>query len=532
VSWYSENGGHWGMSPAYDRPDHPGFSRTISYRCMFLPQRIPEYATRLGRVGWRHGLTASASGRVSIASAATGPEAITWKPHAGKGSQAIRAAIVNPARLDPERQIEVCMQCHLETTSMQFAGGYDAAGPRRLLVSAWRGPGGLHALFSIMPREPAMTINSNWSAPPTDSGNRPVSTPDRKALPARRATIPTRPQRAKNSVAATNRACRSCHNVLIANHPAGRDCVSCHMPQRQAEDAIRITITDHRSSARARQPTGQGGADGIRFLRRRSDALLPRNASALALAIGQVKQLANLPAGLTQLEKVVNANLPADGDAWFEIGGSSSGRGQVQKIHRFLPGGGKAESGKLAVSRTVWVRIENGRLILIVGQCTESFRVARSLRDRSSAWVGIFRNSAESDSEAMAYFRQALAIDPESAPAWNNLSNLRARTGDDSGAERRFGEAVRLQPELSALHVNLGNVLARRGKRAQHELSLRKHSHWFVHGGCAVGMFVKLGRHGQSVKAARGELMRHSLRNQMHEAHNNLGTYFSRSPIR
>src|ERR1019366_4280991 len=32
VTWYPEDGkagGHWGMSPAYDRPDHPGFSREV-----------------------------------------------------------------------------------------------------------------------------------------------------------------------------------------------------------------------------------------------------------------------------------------------------------------------------------------------------------------------------------------------------------------------------------------------------------------------------------------------------------------------
>src|SRR6266567_603367 len=33
----------------------------------------------------------------------------------------VRAAIVNPARLSPARQMEVCMQCHLETTSLQLA---------------------------------------------------------------------------------------------------------------------------------------------------------------------------------------------------------------------------------------------------------------------------------------------------------------------------------------------------------------------------------------------------------------------------
>ena len=34
----------------------------------------------------------------------------------GAKPAAIRAAIVNPARLDNDRQIEVCAQCHLKTT--------------------------------------------------------------------------------------------------------------------------------------------------------------------------------------------------------------------------------------------------------------------------------------------------------------------------------------------------------------------------------------------------------------------------------
>ena len=35
----------------------------------------------------------------------------------GASPAAVRAAIVNPGRLAPERQIEVCLQCHLESTS-------------------------------------------------------------------------------------------------------------------------------------------------------------------------------------------------------------------------------------------------------------------------------------------------------------------------------------------------------------------------------------------------------------------------------
>jgi hypothetical protein len=44
------------------------------------------------------------------------------KPHVdasrqGYAAQRVRAAILNPARLSPERRMEVCMQCHLEATS-------------------------------------------------------------------------------------------------------------------------------------------------------------------------------------------------------------------------------------------------------------------------------------------------------------------------------------------------------------------------------------------------------------------------------
>jgi len=32
----------------------------------------------------------------------------------------VRAAIVNPARLNPDREMEVCLQCHLETSNQKL----------------------------------------------------------------------------------------------------------------------------------------------------------------------------------------------------------------------------------------------------------------------------------------------------------------------------------------------------------------------------------------------------------------------------
>ena len=34
LTWYSEKGGYWAMSPGFDRPDHGGFSRKLSHKCM------------------------------------------------------------------------------------------------------------------------------------------------------------------------------------------------------------------------------------------------------------------------------------------------------------------------------------------------------------------------------------------------------------------------------------------------------------------------------------------------------------------
>src|SRR5262249_20772422 len=38
----------------------------------------------------------------------------------GASLQEVRAAIVNPARLAPDRKMEVCLQCHLETSNQKL----------------------------------------------------------------------------------------------------------------------------------------------------------------------------------------------------------------------------------------------------------------------------------------------------------------------------------------------------------------------------------------------------------------------------
>ena len=50
ITWYSEKGGYWAMSPGYDSPSHAGFSRKATYRCMFCHNAYPEMAVGADRM--------------------------------------------------------------------------------------------------------------------------------------------------------------------------------------------------------------------------------------------------------------------------------------------------------------------------------------------------------------------------------------------------------------------------------------------------------------------------------------------------
>ena len=118
VSWYAEREGYWAMSPGYDRPAHLDFRRVVDAGCMSCHNGYPR-APRRRRSARRPEVRRS---RGSL------PEGIDCQRCHGPGQahvDAVKAgdveaglrAIVNPAKLDRDRQLESCMQCHLESTS-------------------------------------------------------------------------------------------------------------------------------------------------------------------------------------------------------------------------------------------------------------------------------------------------------------------------------------------------------------------------------------------------------------------------------
>src|SRR5262249_43947600 len=152
------------------------------------------------------------------------------------------------ARLSPELQMDVCMQCHLETTSAQLP-----ATIRRFD----REP------FSFRPGEPLGAYAVHFDHEPgrghddkfeiVNQAYRLRQSPwFQKVLGRLTCTTchdPHSVARGEAAIPYYRSKCRNCHSsVAVANHPdlQNADCASCHMPRRRAEDAVHVIMTDHR----------------------------------------------------------------------------------------------------------------------------------------------------------------------------------------------------------------------------------------------------------------------------------------------
>lgn len=107
LAWYPQKGGEWSMVPGSDvaRPKTRIF---IDYKCMACHNAYPTVPSGSDKPG---------SDPVYVGEL---PEGIDCQRCHGPGSEHVRtagrASLLNPAKLSPEKRVEVCLQCHLETT--------------------------------------------------------------------------------------------------------------------------------------------------------------------------------------------------------------------------------------------------------------------------------------------------------------------------------------------------------------------------------------------------------------------------------
>jgi predicted CXXCH cytochrome family protein len=479
LSWYSEKGGYWAMSPGFDRADYPGSTRVVNYPCMFChnaypkiprgdeePGAVPEFllplpegidCQRCHGPGERHVQTAG---------------------RAGANAEEIRAAIVNPKRQPPDLELEVCMQCHLQTTALSLPHS---------IQNLNSGP------FSFIPGQPMETFRMTFDRAGGMGDRFEIAHTTYRLRESQcflqsqgklRCTTchdPHNIPRAGTAVARYNGICRDCHSgefariVASGTHTAAADCVSCHMPKRRTDDVVHVVMTDH--LIQRRPPPGNLLADKPEI--QETPATVYRGEvvpyyparpgtneeeTSLYLALAQVRDGSNLQAGLPRLASLLERYQPAQAEFYLALGEGWRGAGELAKaLPYYEEAVRRAPASTVVLRKLGGVQMESGQL----AQAEATLRRVTELAPGDApAWgmLGQVLWMEGRSAEGNQALTRAIGLDPEVPDLRSSLATFLLKGGDAAGAEKELREALRIQPGNAPVQANLASLLASRGE--------------------------------------------------------------------
>ena len=476
LGWYAEKGGYFAMNPGFDNPQ-PATRRKIDYDCMSCHNAAPKIPGPNNANGAEPIYTRDLPEGIDCQRChGNGARHAGMARVAGTSVEVIRKSIVNPARLSVERQNEVCMQCHLETTSRRLPS---------MIRRFERAP------FSYVPGESLRDYVLAFDhAPGTklDDKFEIVSAAYRLRksqcfLKSPAMTCSTCHDPHSKSGAREAAACGTCHSAKTlaasGNHTTGSDCAGCHMPKRRTEDAIHVVMTDHLIRRRAMvdnplaerkelQPTSEEYKGEVL-------PYYPVNGlDALYRAVAQVLHGSNLTSGIGMLEEVLRQGRPREaeyfvslGNAWQQAHRPEKAAEAFQEAVQLQPKAGRAWRF-LGIARQ-----ESGNAIKAKG----ALRAAISLDPGDAvAWhqLGLLDSAEGRLKDAAVKAAKAMALDPDLLEARNSLGASLAAMGDGKAAEKAFRDALQVNPFYATAHGNLGRVLAKNGDSAQSLLHFAK----------------------------------------------------------
>lgn len=478
LGWYAERGGYWAMNPGYDQPEYQGSGRVIHYECMFCHNAYPQIPDGHGEAG------AEAQYQQPL------PEGIGCQRCHGPGQrhvdaagrpgakpEEIRAAIVNPSRLSPARQMEVCLQCHLETTSRLLPHS---------LARLDQGP------FTYKPGQPLEGFRLAFDRAPGTNNDFEVAQAGYRLRESQcflkstgklLCTTCHDPHNIPRGAAASahyNGVCRSCHRAVVkptSIHTPAADCAGCHMPRRRTDDAVHVVMTDHRISRRP--PAGDLSAakpekhdTPASSYRGEVVPYYPETPGQtpegqLYIALAQITDHSNLENGLSTLAGLLEKYHPPQAGFYSGLGEGYRKAGDgAQAILKF------EEAARLAPGSEI-VMLQLGNQLLEAGQWAKAetaLRRAKELRpDDAAAWglLGWVLWQQDKKAEGKTALEAGVALDPDAPNLHNYLAALLMGSGDAMGAEREFRAAVRINPGIAEWQANLAGFLATRGAMAE-----------------------------------------------------------------
>jgi predicted CXXCH cytochrome family protein len=429
VSWYAEKGGSWAMSPGYDRPDHSDFRRELSASCLFCHNGYPSSSNG----GLASGIDCQRC---------HGP---------GKTHVESKGAIVNPAKRSRDRQMDVCLQCHLESASRTLPEAIRRFGREPFSFRPGEALGNFKLYFQFAGKSQSddrITVNN--------AGFELRQSACFRKSPAMTCTTCHNPHAALRGSQAEQRytaICRSCHASVHESKVA--DCSSCHMPKRRTEDAVHVIMTDHR--IRRRLPPGDLLAERSEWMGKSTGRVelldpqrLPRTPeSRLYQALAQIDVSDNVRDVTRELEQAVEQVKPAQswpyrvlGQAYRKTGRMDEAIAAMRKALRHDP----ADSAALVAMAELLS--ERGRS----AEATALLEPAVKQRPDDVALhnaLAVVYAGQSRFADAIELLSSALRVWPDDPVSWLNLGVCLQAKGDRRGAESAYRQALLLQPDLA-----------------------------------------------------------------------------------
>ncbi|HWC96183.1 MAG TPA: tetratricopeptide repeat protein [Candidatus Sulfopaludibacter sp.] len=478
LGWYAEKGGYWAMNPGYDRPDYPGSTRAISYECMACHNAYPQIPKGHEAEGAEaQFVTPLPEGIDCQRCHGPGQKHVEAVRRSGATAQEVRDAIVNPKRLSPEREMEVCLQCHLETSTQPLPHSIQRQG---------RGP------FSYVPGQPLGDFRLAFDRAAPNRNRVEVAHAGYRLRQSQcflkssgklRCTTCHNPHNIPRGEAATaqyNRVCRDCHGAVLANtaiapkHTASGDCVSCHMPKRRTDDAVHIVMTDH--WIQRRKPAGNllAAKAESRDTAYKGEVvpyypatLTGSTRDVLDRAVAQVRDGSNLKLGLPRLAALVERYHPAAAGYYVDLADAYRAAGDgSHAVEAF-------ESALQKQPESEIMLLKLGTMLMDLQQWAKAETVYRRALavapDDAAAWgqLGWVLWQQDKTAEAKADLQKGIGLDSDLPDLHNYLAKLFIGTRDGAAAEREFRAALATEPGIAEWQANLAGLLLAKGDTAE-----------------------------------------------------------------